>query len=231
MLMHRLLCTGCSAALLLATAAKARSEPPRIRWIWSGRANASIDLSPGSGARFGQTQRRVTYDDGPDTPWTEVQAVGICRVKFNGVESIGTVRRGNARGRVYRWSSEAGRYLETRHAGQGQTCHVRLSRPTHRSETGVGTFQQFEYLDAPQSTLISQAPDEPRSPLRLGTRHGRPLFACRIVRRYDRPKDTTLGRKTHRRDVVWGYAVEGKPGCTVPDIDSTQTAGVQVLAR
>lgn len=229
--MHRLLCTGCSAALLLATSLSARAEPPPIRWIWSGQANARIDLSPGSGARFGRTQRRVTYDDAPDTPWTEVQAVGICRVKFDGVESIGTVRRGNTRGRVYRWSNEVGRYVETRHAGQGQTCHVRLSSPMTTSDTGVGTFQQFEYLDAPQHTLIRQAADEPRAPLRLGTRHGRPLFACRVERRYDQPKDTTLGRKTYRRDTVWGYAVEGKTGCTVPDVASRQTVGVHLLAR
>ena len=228
MLIHRIVCTGCSAVLLLATATAskaARPDRPRIRWIWSGSPNASIDLSKGRGARFGQTERRITYDDGPDKPWTEIQPVGICRVKFDGVEYIGTVRRGNLRGRVYMWSADRGRYVETKHAGRGQKCHLRLSHSTSVSESGVGTFQQFEYLDAPQSSLVEDAP------LRLGTHRGRPLYACRVVHRYDEPKDTTLGRKTFRRDTVWGYAAEGSRGCSVPDLVGHQTDGVQLLGR
>jgi hypothetical protein len=153
----------------------------------------------------------VVYDDGPQMPWTEIQPVGICRVRFEGADYLGTLRRGNTRGRVYRWSVTASAFVEAEHAGRGHKCHVRLSSSPNPPETGVATFQQFEYLDAPARTLTDYDPDAPlfARALPLGAQRRRPLYACRVERRYDRPKDTTLGKKTLRKDGRW-----------VPDVQS-----------
>lgn len=228
--------TGCSAVLLFGSVsapALANAAGPRPRWVWSEHPNASIDLSPGARARFGQTQRRVVYDDGPQMPWTEIQPVGICRVRFEGADYLGTLRRGNTRGRVYRWSVTASAFVEAEHAGRGHQCHVRLSSSPNPPETGVATFQQFEYLDAPARTLTDYDPDAPlfARALPLGAQRRRPLYACRVERRYDRPKDTTLGKKTLRKDIVWGYVTDAGPGCMIPDVASPVTIGVRVLGR
>ena len=215
---------------------------PHFTWTWAGTDATSIDLAPSSAARFSQKTFKAGVLKSPPSAVASYGKLqlganqGICRVRFFGADYLGTIEDaatiGHESGQtIWKWSSAQHKYVAASSVGSGTKCRVRFGTGSLNGVPDIGTFTDFDVLEAKSSYRWSNytpGAAVPSDAVPLGTRRNKVLYACRAKHEHEGPPNFTTGTRYLFKDTQIGYYVEGSDQCIVPGVGTTNTSNVEI---